>query len=503
MHPALSLIPGGGKGRAAPLEGRERVGGGPLARALGSRPRLAGLLGVVFLLNLLETNAETWLRNTAWGEWTARLGGHLSEASSRWEWGLDFAHHAAAGQELSHGYSISYFVIFPLLCLGVAVALAARRRISGFRTYCVALALDYALCLPFFLFFPVVERWAWSSSGAILLSDKVSTRLIDWIRPMSGLDNCFPSFHVSMTVITILVAFAFRMRLRYSILCLGLTVVLSTLVLGIHWQADVVAGVAVACLSYAGARRLDLRLAASDAEPVAPAVPAVRRFASIAGGLAKKKPLKPIELPPATNQRIAEARDGGKKLIFVSYRRDDAADLTDHLCARIAERFKQCVVFKDVDAIPPGANFKEYITAKLHQCDVLLAVIGKEWLVRQEAGGESRLHDPQDLVRLEIEVALEREIPLIPVLVHGASMPTHDELPPELADLGYQNAIQVRRAPDFYADVEKLGDAVEYYLSGRRASGRSGVHVLPPAAQRPADDRREERRERLASESRG
>jgi membrane-associated phospholipid phosphatase len=120
--------------------------------------------------------------------------------------------------------------------------------------------INYALCLPFFILFPVPERWAYSESGAMLLSDKWSSQLIEAFRPISGLDNCFPSFHVSLTVVIILVALLYRLRLRYSVLALGATVILSTFVLGIHWIADVIAGLAVGALSVMLALRIDHRI---------------------------------------------------------------------------------------------------------------------------------------------------------------------------------------------------------------------------------------------------
>jgi membrane-associated phospholipid phosphatase len=90
----------------------------------------------------------------------------------------------------------------------------------------------------------------------MLLSDRWSSGLIELLRPISGLDNCFPSTHVSFTVVIILVGYLFRVRLRHTILALGMTTILSTFVLGIHWLPDILAGVAVAFLSVALARRM-------------------------------------------------------------------------------------------------------------------------------------------------------------------------------------------------------------------------------------------------------
>ena len=106
------------------------------------------------------------------------------------------------------------------------------------------MAIDYAISLPFFILFPVPERWSSPLTEAMLLSDKVSDKLIEFIRPMSSLDNSFPSFHVSLTVLVVAACFMFRLPMRMSALVFGATIVLSTFVLGVHWIPDIIAGLA-------------------------------------------------------------------------------------------------------------------------------------------------------------------------------------------------------------------------------------------------------------------
>src|SRR4029077_18312926 len=112
-----------------------------------------------------------------------------------------------------------------------------------------AVALDYAITLPLFLAFPVPERWSYPDAEAILLSDQWSARLIEAIRPISAIDNCFPSIHVSLTVIFIAYCFRYKLRLRWTALILGLLVMLSTFGLGISCIADIVAGLVLGLLS--------------------------------------------------------------------------------------------------------------------------------------------------------------------------------------------------------------------------------------------------------------
>ncbi len=250
-----------------------------LASGLDGRLGLSLLLAAVFTFNLVETNLETLAAGSAAGQRLAELGNDFALASQKLEGdlglakSLNFVDHDAAPRLSAVVYSASYFFVFPALCVAVALGLARRREIAPFRVYTLALAADYAVSLPFFLLLPIPERWAFPGSGAILLSDSLSSHLIDAIRPMSGLDNCFPSFHVSMTVIAILVCFRFKARFRVAALGLGATVVLSTLVLGIHWVGDMIAGTAVAAFSVAVAAWLDVRLAARRPRPAAEPAP--------------------------------------------------------------------------------------------------------------------------------------------------------------------------------------------------------------------------------------
>ena len=255
-------------GGARPAAGRTGLGA-RLARSpiLRSRTGLAVLLAAVFAINWVETGVETRLEERLPAIGAVRL--ELARAAHWFEGHQTFAGHEMANRGVVMGYTSAYFFIFPLLLLGVGVALARRPDIRPFRVLSLAAVTNYVVCLPFFLLFPVPERWWYADAGAVLLSDLWSARLIDAIRPISGLDNSFPSVHVSLTVLAVLASFAFRLRFRWSILYLGAAVVLATLVLGIHWLADVIAGTAAGVLSLAIAFRMDRRLAV--AEPHMPA----------------------------------------------------------------------------------------------------------------------------------------------------------------------------------------------------------------------------------------
>jgi hypothetical protein len=162
--------------------------------------------------------------------------------------------------------------------------------------------------------------------------------------------------------------------------------------------------------------------------------------------------------PAGTRDRTEAARSGSRApRIFISYRREDSIDATGRLHDNLAAHFGQESVFMDVDAIPFGADFRKHVQDAVGRADVLLAVIGERWLEARDPGtGVRRLESPQDFVALEIRTALERGIPVIPVLVGRASMPRAEELPEGLRDLAHRNAAELRPGRDFQSHVQRL-----------------------------------------------
>lgn len=149
--------------------------------------------------------------------------------------------------------------------------------------------------------------------------------------------------------------------------------------------------------------------------------------------------------------------------IFISYRRDDAAYPAHAIYETLAAQFGEADVFFDVDSIPPGVSFHTYLTEAVAKCDVLLAIIGDHWLYAQDGKGQRRLDDPDDFVRIEIEAALSRKIPVVPVLVGQAAVPQSQELPQTLSDLSTRNATEIRPGRDFRSHLERLVRDMERY----------------------------------------
>lgn len=142
--------------------------------------------------------------------------------------------------------------------------------------------------------------------------------------------------------------------------------------------------------------------------------------------------------------------------IFISYRRTDNPDATGRIYDRLVSEFGKVRVFKDVDSIPLGQDFRAHLNEIVGGCAAVLAIIGPRWTDMRDTAGARRLDDADDFVRIELEAALARNIPVVPVLVAHAAMPATRELPASLASLAFRQAIEVRPDPDFHNDATRL-----------------------------------------------
>ena len=100
------------------------------------------------------------------------------------------------------------------------------------------------------------------------------------------------------------------------------------------------------------------------------------------------------------------------KAIFISYRRSDSSDVTGRIYDRLVQHFGRENVFKDVDSIPLGVDFRSHLADSVGRCGVLLAVVGTRWMVRRAVTDDASLEDTRDFVRIEIESALEWHVPI-------------------------------------------------------------------------------------------
>src|SRR5262249_43271237 len=187
--------------------------------------------------------------------------------------------------------------------------------------------------------------------------------------------------------------------------------------------------------------------------------------------------------------------------ILVSYRRADTAYLATTLHEKLAQAFGLDNVFMDVNAIPAGRDFRRHLEQAVAKCDVVLAVIDERWLDAREADGRRRLDLPTDWVRIELETALARDIPVIPLLVAGAKTPVEAELPESLRELAYRQALLLRPGRDFQHDMDMLRQEIERTCMPEAAEERQGQvaeaarqwHAGAEAVERPGTAGRDRR----------
>lgn len=146
--------------------------------------------------------------------------------------------------------------------------------------------------------------------------------------------------------------------------------------------------------------------------------------------------------------------------IFISYRRDDTGKTVWRLFDWLERQFGATDVFFDREVIGPGDKFPRVLEHRLAESEVLIAVIGPRWLTIADDRGQPRLWADHDYVAYEVSSALSRTKRVIPVLVDGARMPAHEELPPALSGLADNQALSLDDA-HFRPDFEKLVDAVK------------------------------------------
>ena len=172
--------------------------------------------------------------------------------------------------------------------------------------------------------------------------------------------------------------------------------------------------------------------------------------------------------------------------IFINYRRDETAGEARALFSELSAKLGADSVFMDVDNIAPGRDFRQVLQERLASVDVMLTLIGKDWMRATDAAGRRRLDDTNDFVRREIRAALERNISVTPVLLQGAQMPAESDLPEDIRDLAYRNAFELshtRWSSDIQELVKRLGLLKREPTDAERSQPAS---LLEPAAARAA-----------------
>ncbi len=164
--------------------------------------------------------------------------------------------------------------------------------------------------------------------------------------------------------------------------------------------------------------------------------------------------------------------------IFISYRRADSEYVVGRIYSDLCAAYGKKNIFKDVDSIPLGVDFRDEIAKIVHDCDILIALIGEHWSTITDEAGTTRINDPDDYLRIEVEEALKRDIPVIPIITSNAKLPGEDDLPDSLKKLAFRNAIQVRPDPDYKSDFNRLKENIDR-IYRKPISKRYFLAVIP------------------------
>jgi len=186
-----------------------------------------------------------------------------------------------------------------------------------------------------------------------------------------------------------------------------------------------------------------------------------------------------------------------KGRIFISYRRIDTSGYAGRIFDRLSVHFGKDAIFMDVSTIEAGLDFVTVLEDAVQSCDVLVALIGWQWLNIKDDDGNRRLDNPEDFVRVEIAAALSRDIRVIPVLVNGARMPRSANLPENLKSLSRRNNSEVNHR-SFDADVRHLAEQLELAL---RATEQTKAMKVRALAEKKAHAQRKAQIEKLSTQA--
>ena len=145
-----------------------------------------------------------------------------------------------------------------------------------------------------------------------------------------------------------------------------------------------------------------------------------------------------------------------QKKIFICYRRTDADYVSSVLFDRLSKEFGADAIFWDFQSIPLGVDFAQLLRESVEKADVFLSVIGPQWQVG--------ITNPHDWVRIETEIALKRNIPVIPILVGDVSFPRLTDLPPSLQALLHRQGIEIPTGPSFLPAIARLVESLRNFF---------------------------------------
>jgi TIR domain len=169
--------------------------------------------------------------------------------------------------------------------------------------------------------------------------------------------------------------------------------------------------------------------------------------------------------------------------IAISYRREDTGWITGRIFDRLKDYYERSadknndksIVFLDYDSTPVGVDFRKYIKGVFDDCDILLAIIGPHWM-GDDVTGKPRIIRDDDWVHIEIDTALKKNIPVVPILIDRTPMPSKEALPEDIRDLVYRQAAVIDSQIDFNAHMERLIRQIDRTLNLQQAKPQKSFH---------------------------
>ena len=154
--------------------------------------------------------------------------------------------------------------------------------------------------------------------------------------------------------------------------------------------------------------------------------------------------------------------------IFISYRQEESRHIVGRIFDRLANHYGRSNIFVDIEAMPLGVDFRAHLRTTIETSEIVLVVIGSQWLSVQNESGRPRITDTRDWVRIELEAALAKGIPVIPLCVDRVPMPNARELPKSLRKFAFHHSTCIDSGSDFHSHMDRLIRSMDEQLGRLR-----------------------------------
>ncbi|REE84328.1 PAP2 superfamily protein [Paenibacillus taihuensis] len=159
--------------------------------------------------------------------------------------------HTFENKYLTPILAFMYVVVFQaMLIASIAIYTNRSKDRMMFYAICYAIMINYLVAIPFYLFFPVSEVWYHDPQHVRFLMLDAFPDFENQYRALSGLNNCFPSLHTSISVTLAILAVRSGIK-RWAWFCsISAAIIIFTIFyMGIHWLIDMCGGLVLATIA--------------------------------------------------------------------------------------------------------------------------------------------------------------------------------------------------------------------------------------------------------------